>query len=209
MNTDPIKTQWDTNYSNPEYIYGELPNEFLKAQLLELTPGRILFGAEGEGRNAVYAATLGWEVSAFDISEEGRRKAKLLEEKTGVSVDYRIGNLPELGFNKEGFDAAALIFAHFPPDVRSEFHKIIGEVLKPGGTLTFEGFSKEHLAYREKNPKVGGPGHPDFLFSKDELVRDFPDFDFKMLEETEIQLSEGLFHNGTGHVVRMVAVKTK
>ena len=67
---------WNDRYSNPEYAYGTAPNEWFKEQLTHLPgKGRILLPAEGEGRNAVFAAKQGWEVSAFDPSEAGREKA--------------------------------------------------------------------------------------------------------------------------------------
>ena len=61
-------------YSTDEYAYGEQPNNFLREELEKLKPGTILFPAEGEGCNAVFAAKLGWIVSAFDISAEGKNK---------------------------------------------------------------------------------------------------------------------------------------
>lgn len=67
--------KWNDRYKNPEYAYGISPNEFIKGELQTLNPGKILFPGEGEGRNAVYAAKLGWDVSAFDISEEGKKKS--------------------------------------------------------------------------------------------------------------------------------------
>ncbi|MDX1604123.1 MAG: SAM-dependent methyltransferase, partial [Salinimicrobium sediminis] len=81
---------WNERYQREEYIYGKDPNEYLKAQLKNLTPGRILFPAEGEGRNAVHAAKKGWQVSAFDQSEEGRKKALRLAEAEGVEIDYTV-----------------------------------------------------------------------------------------------------------------------
>lgn len=78
-----MKEIWDERYAQSEYIYGTQPNAWLAEKLKELPVGRILFPAEGEGRNAVYAAALGWESVAFDQSAEGKAKAlKLASEKT-------------------------------------------------------------------------------------------------------------------------------
>jgi hypothetical protein len=65
--------QWDERFSGEEYVYGIQPNAFLEEQLPLLEPGTILFACEGEGRNAVFAASLGWNVSAFDGSIEVSR----------------------------------------------------------------------------------------------------------------------------------------
>ena len=66
---------WDERYANEEFVYGKLPNKYFKEKIVELSVGKALFAAEGEGRNAVYAATLGWEVTAFDQSLSAKKKA--------------------------------------------------------------------------------------------------------------------------------------
>ncbi|WP_345954603.1 class I SAM-dependent methyltransferase [Mucilaginibacter sp. PAMB04168] len=114
--------RWNERYSNSDFAYGEFPNEYLRKQLTKLTPGKILFPAEGEGRNAVFAAGLGWEVSAFDISGEGQEKAEQLARKNQVSIDYQVGEIQTLGYFDEEFDAIALIYAHFPAAIKSQIH---------------------------------------------------------------------------------------
>jgi 2-polyprenyl-3-methyl-5-hydroxy-6-metoxy-1,4-benzoquinol methylase len=198
---------WNNRYRTKEFAYGTQPNEFLKTQLAELPPGTILFGAEGEGRNAVYAAQLGWQVSAFDISIEGQKKALQLAEDNQVSIDYRVGQFTNMNFPDASFDAIALIYAHFPPNIRTAYHRLLNQKLKKGGILIFEGFGEHHLAYRHKNPKVGGPPNQELLFSMEELQRDFPSYDIRILEETVIELNEGQGHVGTGSVVRFVGIK--
>jgi len=204
---DDLTKIWNKRYSEEDYAYGTEPNEFLREKLNDLNPKSILFPAEGEGRNAIYAATLGWKVDAFDISDEGKRKALKLAENKKVNINYRVGNLQELGYEKEQFNTIALIFAHFPATVRMSLHSQLSSLLKSNGIIIFEGFSKKHLTYREKNPNVGGPGNIDQLFSEEELRNDFFDYDFLFFEETEIELSEGKYHNGTGSVIRFVAKK--
>src|SRR5690625_7249446 len=82
---------WNERYAQDEYIYGEEPNEYLRKKLSILSPGKILFPADGEGRNSVYAALKGWDSEAFDISIEGkikrseeRRVGKESRSKRGV-----------------------------------------------------------------------------------------------------------------------------
>ena len=205
--TDNWLKRWNDRYRDKEFAYGTKPNEFLKEQIDKLKTGKILFGAEGEGRNAVYAAKLGWNVSAFDISIEGKRKALKLAKENHVSLDYQVGQLPDLDFENGAFDAIALIYAHFPPPIRSQYHKILDNKLKKGGIIIFEAFGKNHLEYRNKNPKVGGPPALDLLFSTDELQSDFNNYEILILEEKEVELSEGLYHNGKGSVTRFVGRK--
>lgn len=204
---DAWTNRWDERYAAEEYAYGETPNEFLKEQLEKLTPGTILFPAEGEGRNGVYAATKGWKVSAFDISEEGKNKALKLAEKYKVSLDYQTGILEDLSYADEQFDVIALIYAHFPADIKSTYHQALSRYLKKGGTIIFEAFSKKHLEYNMVNPKVGGPKDEASLFSIEEIEQDFDQFEYTVLMETEIELSEGVYHNGTGSVIRFVGTK--
>ena len=90
---NPWTKRWNDRYSNEEFAYGEEPNNYLKEQLEKLNPGTILFPAEGEGRNAVFAAKLGWEVWAFDISAEGKDKAMKLVATNNVAIDYQVRNL--------------------------------------------------------------------------------------------------------------------
>ncbi|MCK0159582.1 class I SAM-dependent methyltransferase [Allomuricauda sp. F6463D] len=198
---------WNTRFGKEEYAYGTEPNQYLKKQLKHLKPGSILFPAEGEGRNAVYAALLKWQVSAFDISEAGKLKAIKLAEQKQVSIDYKIGELPQLDFQPSQFDAIALIYAHFPPNIRSRYHKLLSSYLKTGGVIIFEGFSKAHLEYKKNNPKIGGPGNLDYLFSIEELKSDFKDYEILELKQTTIELNEGDGHVGTGSVIRFVGKK--
>lgn len=199
--------RWNERYSSEEFAYGTAPNVFLKEQLANTNCGKILFAAEGEGRNAVFAATLGWEAFAFDISTEGQKKALLLAQQAEVEISYEIGALEQLSYQPEQFDIIALIYAHFPAAIKSTYHKKLITLLKPGGLIIFEAFSKDHLHYNTVNPKVGGPKDIDDLFSIEELTSDFSSFDILQLEQTEIELSEGSFHNGTGSVIRFVGRK--
>ena len=199
--------RWNDRYGKVEFAYGEQPNNFLKEQLEKLDPGTILFPAEGEGRNAVFAAKLGWTVSAFDISVEGKNKALRLAETNNVTIDYQVGELQTLNYNTEQFDAIALIYAHFPANIKSLYHKKLDKYLRNKGVVIFEAFSKRHIEYITRNEKVGGPKDIAMLFSIDELKLDFVNYEIIKLVEKEIELSEGLFHNGKGSVIRFVGRK--
>ena len=200
-------SRWDERYSKVEFAYGEAPNNYLKAQLTKLPIGKILFPAEGEGRNAVFAAKLGWSVSAFDISSEGKNKAIKLAEKNNVSIDYQVGVLETLDFESEQFDVIALIYAHFPANIKSLYHKTFDRLLKNNGIIVFEAFSKKHIDYVTANEKVGGPKDIESLFSIAEIKLDFPNYEIIELVEQEIELNEGTYHNGIGSVIRFVGRK--
>lgn len=204
---DAWTDRWNDRYSSVEFAYGEEPNTYLKEQLEKLDAGTILFPAEGEGRNAVFAATRGWRVAAFDISTEGKKKALRLAEAHGVTIDYQVGELQTLSFAPEQFDALALIYAHFPADIKSQYHRALDKYVRTGGIVIFEAFSKRHLEYIAKNENVGGPKELAMLFSTQEIQADFANYDIIELAEQEIELSEGQFHNGKGSVIRFVGRK--
>lgn len=201
--------RWNERYKKEEFAYGEQPNVYLREQLEKLKAGKILFPAEGEGRNAVFAARLGWTVSAFDISVEGKKKASRLAEANKVTIDYQVGELQTMNYEPGQFDAIALIYAHFPAEIKSLYHKTLDHYLRKDGTIIFEAFSKRHVDYIARNEKVGGPKDIAMLFSVEELRSDFPNYEITELEEKEIELSEGHFHNGKGSVIRFVGRKKR
>jgi 2-polyprenyl-3-methyl-5-hydroxy-6-metoxy-1,4-benzoquinol methylase len=202
-----MKEKWDDRYRQKEFAYGTQPNNYLKEQLNQFPIGTILFPAEGEGRNAVYAATQGWSVFAFDQSIEGAKKATQLMNANHVNVNYEVGEFQLLNYQANQFDAIALIYAHFPADKKSEYHKILISYLKTDGVIIFEAFSKSHLDYVMKNEKVGGPRDLESLFSIEEIKADFNNFEIIELREHEIELKEGLFHNGKAWVIRFTGRK--
>jgi 2-polyprenyl-3-methyl-5-hydroxy-6-metoxy-1,4-benzoquinol methylase len=207
MMTNSWTERWNDRYSTEEFAYGTAPNNYLKETLEKLDIGTILFPAEGEGRNAVYAAKLGWNVSAFDISSEGQSKALKLAQSQNVIIDYQVGELETLNYQPGQFDTIALIYAHFPAEIKSAIHKTLDQYLRKGGYILFEAFSKKHLEYLAINDKVGGPKDIASLFSIEEIQSDFPDYEIITLEEKEIELNEGLFHNGKGSVIRFIGKK--
>ncbi|WP_319227691.1 class I SAM-dependent methyltransferase [Draconibacterium orientale] len=193
---------WNDRYSTTAYAYGEAPNKFLKKELPQLHPGKVLFPAEGEGRNAVFAATLGWEVTAFDPSIEGKRKALLLAGKHNTSIHYQVTDYENADFEKEYFDCICLTYAHMPEHMRNKTHRKLASYLKPGGTLILEGFSKEQI-----NRNTGGPKDISFLFDEKELENDFKYFSSVSTHKADIELDEGLYHRGLASIIRLKGVK--
>ena len=196
------KQFWDKRYADSIYVYGEEPNEYFAESVQSLAVGKIILPAEGEGRNAVYAAQLGWEVDAFDISAEGKKKADKLAKKHDVEINYKVQGFEEFEAALNSYDAIALIYAHVPGENREAYFQQCVNWLKPGGRLIFEGFSKTQLG-----KKTGGPKDEKMLFSMKELETDLKGLQFDYAEELDIQLNEGEFHRGKGSVVRIIATK--
>ena len=199
---------WDERYASREYVYGIEPNVYLKEAIERYSlSGKILFPGEGEGRNAVFAARMGLEPIAFDQSAEGKAKAMKLADRFGVKIDYRVGDLFEMDFEELSFDASALIYAHFSPNIRPMIHRKIGSLVKPGGIVILEGFSKIHVEHLKINPHAGGPRNIDMLFTKEMILSELSDFEPIEIEETETHLSEGIGHNGMASVIRFTGRK--
>lgn len=202
-----MKEFWNDRYSSLDFAYGESPNNFFKQELSKLPKGKILLPADGEGRNSVFAASTKWNSFACDISESGQSKALLLAKKHNTHIDFKVGDFGKLAYKEESFDCVALIYAHFPPQNKLKFFKLVDGYLKIGGVLILEGFSKTHLEYKTKNPEVGGPKNLDVLFSLEEVQSVFRNYSVSIAEEVVIELSEGDYHVGQGSVIRFVAKK--
>lgn len=195
-----MKQFWDERYQQGEYAYGIEPNDFLKACLEDRIPGRLLLPAEGEGRNAVFASKLGWEVESFDSSKEGRRKAMKLASQHDTSFDYHLADYASFQPVLKSFELVALIYTHSGSKERRAFHKKLTEWLAPKGEIVLEGFSKNQLG-RDS----GGPKNADMLWSLEELKEDFAGLTITYASEEQITLNEGAYHQGNASVIRMIA----
>ncbi len=201
------KEKWDERYKEQQFAYGKEPNAFFKEWLPKFKPGSILMPADGEGRNGVYAAQLGWKVTSFDQSDKGKSKALQLAKENGVTIEYIAGDFENLNFESESFDAIGLVYAHFETEKKFIFHKKLNGYLKQGGIVIFEAFSKTHLYFKNLDSNVGGPNDVNVLYSTSEILADFDNYEVLLLEEKEIVLNEGNFHNGKGSVIRFVGRK--
>jgi len=198
---------WDERYSQKDFFYGEEPNEYLKEKLKGLTPGEALFAAEGEGRNAVFAAKSGWKVLAFDQSEMGKTKAEVLAEKNGVQIDYIVSEVETINYPESSCDLLVLVFAHFHANKRKAYHQKLSAYLKEDGVLILEAFTKGQLHNQKQNPKAGGPKDVNMLYDLEGIKSDFEGFEFVEAIQTVTELNEGDFHTGKADVVRVVAIK--
>ena len=197
-----MPTFWNQRFASEEYIYGTEPNAYFKQVIDGLKPGRLLLPGAGEGRDAMYAATLGWEVHAFDQSTEGRRKALLLAGMKNVHITYEIADAAHFACRGELYDLVALVFIHFEPVLRERFHRQLINCLQPGGLLLAEAFHKKQLGNSS-----GGPKDPDMLVTAEMLASDFSGLAILENHEMQIVLNEGTHHIGPAEVVRFLGHK--
>lgn len=199
-----MKNLWDTRYATEEFIYGKEPNTYFASQLALLPPGKLLLPGEGEGRNAVHAASAGWVVEAFDQSRVAAKKALAYAASKGLGLEYRISGIEEFAFQADTYDAAGLIYVHAPPPQRKLLHSKVVESLKPGGRVILEAF---HVSQLGNN--TGGPANPELLLTEEIIRSDFAGLETIGLEQKRIILEEGAFHRGAAEVIRFVGEKTQ
>lgn len=193
---------WDERYREPGFTYGTAPNEFLVSVVDRIPKGKILSLAEGEGRNAVYLASLGYEVTGVDGSEVGLRKARELAKEQGVAITTIHADLGEFVIAPGEWDGIVACYCHLPSSIRIPLHQAAVRGLKPGGVFVLEAFSKEQLAYG-----TGGPSSLDMLMSLDELKRELVGLEFIHAVRVERDVLEGRGHTGLASVVQILAVK--
>jgi SAM-dependent methyltransferase len=196
--------QWDARFSAEDYVYGTQPNGFLveAAPSLPPPPARILSLGEGEGRNAVYLATRGYQVTGVDASAVGLRKAERLAGEKGVSIATVVSDLEHYAIVPGAWDAVVLIFCHLPMPLRRQVHRAVVEGLRPGGVLVLEGYTPAQLALR-----TGGPPVRELLYTAEELREDFAGLELPILRELEREVIEGRLHTGRAAVVQLLGRK--
>ena len=157
--------------------------------------------ADGEARNAVYAAKKGWKVDAFDFSPVAQQKALLRAKQEKVQINYQVMNIESFKAARQ-YDAIALIYVHLEPGLKQKFHTEIARSLSPAGYLIFEAFAKE-----QKNKTSGGPKEEDLLYDAPSICNDFQYLHILSCGQKEVELNEGAFHKGKAHVLRLLAQK--
>lgn len=202
--SDAELARWNARFSVPDYVFGTAPNAFLAANAPRLKRGqRALCVADGEGRNSVWLAEQGLEVTAFDFSPVAVEKARRLASSRGASVRYELASVYEWSWPTAVFDVVAAIFVQFAdPRMRAFMFDRMARALKPGGLLLVEGYTPGQLQY-----DTGGPKQVDQLYTADLLRQAFAGFEVLELREYEAELDEGSRHRGRSAVIDFVARK--
>jgi 2-polyprenyl-3-methyl-5-hydroxy-6-metoxy-1,4-benzoquinol methylase len=197
------KDFWNSRYSEQQFVYGTEPNAFLKEQIDKLKPGKALFLGEGEGRNAVYAAKLRWQVDAIDFSFSAKDKALKLANENKVEIVYEVCDLNDYNFRLNHYDLIVMIFVHLPTELRKSVFKNSIMSLKQNGKMIVEAFNKKQI-----NNTSGGPRSADLLYSKNDLLDLVKGMKTLLIESKVVELNEGKYHKGRADVVRYVGVKS-
>ncbi len=161
----PKDIDWDARYAADPALWGERPNQFVRARVADAEPGRAVDLGCGNGRNAVWLARRGWHVEAVDISAVGIEQAQQRSERDGVHVAWEAGDALTWS-PAEPLDLVLVVYLHM------EMPELIGLLaraatwLAPGGRLLYIGHSRTNI---ERG--VGGPSNPDVLAEIAELAQ--------------------------------------
>lgn len=206
-----MQERWNDKYSTEEFVYGKEPNIFLKEYYehnQSLFKNPVLMLGDGEGRNGIYLATKGLDVTSLDFSEKGLEKAKRLAEERNVRIKTILADVNLFDFGIESWGTIGLIYLHLTKEERFNLFTKIKKALIPDGLFFLEAFSIEQLNYDS-----GGPKTTELLYSKDEIENIFNEaiegyrFEIILLEQKVVVLHEGRNHEGEGSVVRFVCKK--
>lgn len=208
--TNTLKDFWDQRYENAEYIFGTNPNDYLVEQCKNLKPlissgsGKALCLADGEGRNGVWLASQGWDVTSVDISDIGIEKARKLASAAGVKVNFLIGNVKDFEFTPSYYQLITSIFFHLPKQLRQEIHRRCIDSLEIGGILILESYSPKQLGQN-----TGGPKEIELLVSLDDVIEDFSDCEIIHQYTGPRDVKEGIAHKGAAFVTQLTVRRIK
>ncbi len=175
--TDPGAT-WNERYARATALYGAEPNQFVLAELSGLSPRRVLDLGCGQGRNSLWLAAQGHDVTGLDLSEVGIGHARELAEVAGLDIEFAVVDLVEDWQPHEQYDVVLLSYIQLPEEKRRVVHAKAAAALAPGGMLFLVAHHLDNLAHG-----VGGPPMPEALFTEDDLAADFADLDIERNEK--------------------------
>ncbi|QWE15763.1 class I SAM-dependent methyltransferase [Polynucleobacter sp. AP-Nino-20-G2] len=196
---------WNERFDKEEFIFGREPNEYLVEQATQFlkTGNSVLCVADGEGRNGVWLAKQGMQVTGFDVSEIALAKAKSFADEHQVAIEYTLCDTDGFDWHENSYDAVIAIFIQFADAaMRARIFESVRKSLKPGGILIVQGYTPKQLEY-----KTGGPSLIEHLYTE-EMIRDLVNgFEILDLRSYEKELSEGARHAGMSALLGLTAKK--
>ncbi len=142
------KDRWNKKYDTEIFLFGEKPIPFLAQNIHLLPKGKALDIAMGEGRNGVYLATQGFEVTGLDISEKGLEKAHQLAAKNNVTIKTQVVDLETFALEPNSYDVILCTYY-----MQRDLYKKFKAALKPGGMIVVETYNIDYLKYARFNRK--------------------------------------------------------
>ena len=206
MSEDPHRARWDARFASGDYVFGTEPNAFLAGESARLKPGwKALVLADGEGRNGVWLARQGLDVTTVDFSPMGLAKAQRLAAKHGVTIHTVLADLNQWDWPESAFDLVIGVFMQvFDPPARTAIFTRMKRALKPGGLILLQGYRPEQLAYG-----TGGPRTPENLYTEDMLRAEFADLSILALRVHDSVIHEGCGHDGMSALIDLIAMRPR
>ena len=159
------RTAWNERYTSQQLLWGAEPNRFVAEELRDLQPrGRALDLACGEGRNAIWLATLGWTVTAVDYSEVALERARHLAADQHVDVEWIEADVTSFAPPRSAFDLVLIAYLQVPGPARRAVLAHAAAALRPGGTLFLIGHARVNVTQG-----VGGPRQVEVLWQPSDL----------------------------------------
>lgn len=193
---------WNERFAETGHAYGTAPNDFLREWVGRVPAGRVLCLAEGQGRNAVFMAEQGYEVTAVDASAVGLARAQELAAQREVHMTTCQADLNDFVIEPGHWQGVISIFCHVPAGLRRRVHADVVKGLAPGGLLILEAYTPAQLALN-----TGGPRDAALCMQLEDLRNELAGLHILHALETEREVIEGKYHHGQGAVVQIVAVK--
>ncbi len=190
---------WDVVYREPGYAFGTEPNDFLVEAAAEIPPGPVLCLGEGEGRNAVYLAGRGHEVTAMDYSPVGLEKARALAAERGVRIETVLADLEDYDMGEGLWAAVVSIFLQVPSELRRRAHGAAALALRPGGVFVAEAYAVEQAAL-----STGGPRDTSLLYDPEVIKTELPGLDWQIARVVERELNQGRRNQGLSAVAQLL-----
>jgi SAM-dependent methyltransferase len=192
---------WDQRYAEPGFAYGDAPNDFVAERAAELRSPVLSLG-EGEGRNSVFLAQRGLDVTAVDQSPVGLEKAAALAASRGVKIRTVTSDLAHFDIQPGAWGSIVSVWCHLPPPLRARVHAACVRGLASGGVFLLESYGPEQLRYG-----TGGPREREMLPSLDELLSELAGLEVVVGVEKLREVHEGKYHDGTSAVVQLLLRK--
>lgn len=163
-------SDWDRRYAATELVWSASPNVFVEAELADLRPGRAVDVAAGEGRNAIWLAQQGWQVTATDFSQSGLDKGRAIAEHLGLPpprIEWLCADVLEHDLGTEVFDLAVLAYLQLPADQRRTALRRAFRSLRDAGTLLVVAHDSTNLT-----EGCGGPQDASVLYTAEDVLAD-------------------------------------
>lgn len=198
MNTH--RNRWNQRYAEKELVWSAEPNRFLEREVTGLEQGTALDLACGEGRNAIWLAEQGWEVTGVDFSDVGIEKGRAIAKRRNVDLEWVVADATEYE-PRQTFDLVTILYLHTGAEERERWMSHARSAVSPGGLILYIGHDRSNIEHG-----VGGPQHPELLPTPEDLVNMLSGFEIERAEVIERHVEGEPGHGAQGDGIALDAL---